>query len=151
MGVLSLWVLSVGLLYGEDTRSVDFLYLHAPGAMDDTLLVYQDAHMGDGSMRSVVFVVIVVIVFSVVFVVCVVGLWFAEESQIAGLGVLESVDLCALRGLLGGVAEQVLAEEREDDLREAGAVHAHGILTSPQVGDIQEETHRLQQVRLIQR
>ena len=82
MGVLSLWVLSVGLLYGEDTRSVDFLYLHAPGAMDNTLLVYQNAHMGDGSMRSVVCVVFVV------DVVCVVGLWFAEESQIAGLGVL---------------------------------------------------------------
>ena len=71
VGVLPLWVLSVGLLYGEDTRSIDFLYLHAPGAMDDPLLVYQDAHMGDGSGRSVFFVVFVV------FVVCV---WFAEES-----------------------------------------------------------------------
>ena len=67
VGVLPLWVFGVGLLYGEDTRSVDFLYLHAPGAMNDTLLVYQNAHMGDGG------------------VVCV---WFAEESQIAGLGVL---------------------------------------------------------------
>ena len=79
VGVLPLRVFGVGLLYGEDTRSVDFLYLHAPGAMDDTLLVYQNAHMGDRSMRSVV---------CVVCVVCVVGLWFAEESQIAGLGVL---------------------------------------------------------------
>ena len=77
VGVLPLWVLGVGLLYGEDTRSVDFLYLHAPGAMDDTLLVYQNAHVGDGSMRSVV---CVVYVFSVVFVVCVVGLRFAEEG-----------------------------------------------------------------------
>ena len=85
VGVLPLWVLGVGLLYGEDTRSVDFIYLHAPRAMDDTLLVYQNAHVGDGSMRSVV---CVGFVFSVVFVVCVVGLWFAEESQIAGLGVL---------------------------------------------------------------
>ena len=59
VGVLSLRVFGVGLLYGEDTRSVDFLYLHAPGAMDDTLLVYQDAHMGDGGVVSV---------------------WFAEEG-----------------------------------------------------------------------
>lgn len=65
VGVLSLRVLGVGLLYGEDTRSVDFLYLHAPGAMNDTLLVYQDANMGDGSMRSVVFVVCVVCVVDV--------------------------------------------------------------------------------------
>ena len=47
--------------------------------MDDTLLVYQNAHMGNGGVVSVV---------CVVFVVCVVGLWFAEESQISGLGVL---------------------------------------------------------------
>ena len=77
VGVLPLGVFGVGLLYGEDTRSVNFLYLHAPGAMDDTLFVYQNAHMSDGSMRSVV---CVGFVFSVVFVVCVVGLWFAEEG-----------------------------------------------------------------------
>ena len=65
VGVLSLRVFGIGLLYGEDTRSVDFLYLHAPGAMDDTLLVYQNAHMGNGSMRSVVFVVSVVCVVDV--------------------------------------------------------------------------------------
>ena len=69
VGVLPLRVLSVGLLYGEDTRSVDFLYLHAPGAMHNPLLVYQNAHMGDGCG-------------------CVVCVWFAEESQISGLGVL---------------------------------------------------------------
>ena len=74
VGVLPLRVFGIGLLYGEDTRSVDFLYLHTPGAMNDTLLVYQNAHMGDGSMRSVVCVI------CVVFVVCVVGLWFAEEG-----------------------------------------------------------------------
>ena len=79
VGVLPLRVFGVGLLYGEDTRSVDFLYLHAPGAMDNTLLVYQNAHMGGCCVVCVVFVVCVV---------CVVGLWFAEESQIAGLGLV---------------------------------------------------------------
>ena len=83
VGVLPLWVLGVCLLYGEDTRSVDFLYLHAPRAMDDTLLVYQNAHMGNGSVVfvvCVVSVVSVVCVFFVVFVVCVVGLRFGEEG-----------------------------------------------------------------------
>ena len=74
VGVLPLRVFGVCLLYGEDTRSVDFLYLHAPRAMDDTLLVYQNAHMGDSCVGSVV------CVFFVVCVVCVVGLWFAEEG-----------------------------------------------------------------------
>ena len=54
--VLPLRVFGVGLLHGEDTRSVDFLYLHAPGAMHNPLLVYQDTHVGDCSVVSVVFV-----------------------------------------------------------------------------------------------
>ena len=67
VGVLPLGVLGVGLLYGEDTRSVYLLHLDAPGAMDDSLLVYQDTHMGDSSF---------------------VGIGFAEESQITGLGLV---------------------------------------------------------------
>ena len=45
VGVLPLGMLGVGLLYGEDTRSVYLLYLDAPGAMHNPLLIYQDTHM----------------------------------------------------------------------------------------------------------
>ena len=45
VGVLPLRMLSVGLLYGENPRSVYLLHLDAPGAMHNPLLIYQDTHM----------------------------------------------------------------------------------------------------------
>jgi len=107
-------VVGIGAGFGvEDAGGVEFLDLDASGTMDDALGVDDDADMGDVGL-------------AVGYWLLAIGGWLVviEEGEVAGLRVGQIGDGFALYGLLGSVAQQVLAEEGEDDLREAGAVHA---------------------------
>ena len=125
------------LFYVIDACLVNLLYLHAAGTVYHALGVNENAHVGD--MRS-----------------CLLPfrggrVRLFKENEVAGLRLVESGYLTSLLRLLRSIAEQFLAEETHDDLTEARAVHAQGVLAAPEVGYVEEETGDLQEVLLAHR
>ena len=116
----------VGELDGEDTGLVEALHFDASGAMDEGCrslvcgLLKEDTYVANLAVLVV------------------------EEEEVARLRTLERTDNASAGSLLGGVARQGLAEETHDDLYETRAIHPHGVFSAPEVGNVQEETHRLQ-------
>ena len=122
----------VGELDGEDTGLIEALHFDASGAMDEGCrigvngLLEEDTDVAD------------------------LAVFMVKEEEVARLRTLERADNAAAGGLLRGVARQGLAEETHDDLYETRAIHPHGVFSAPEVGDVQEETHRLQEVLRVQ-
>ena len=118
----------VGELDREDAGPIEALYLNPSGAMNKSRRIGVNGLLEKDTNVTDLAVLVV------------------EEEEVARLRALERADNAAAGGLLGGVARQGLAEETHDDLYEARAVHPHGVFSAPEIGDVQEETHRLQEV-----
>ena len=118
----------VGEFNGEDTGLIEALHFDASGAMNEGCRGLVGGFLEKDTDVTDLAVLVV------------------EEEEVARLRTLERTDNASAGSLLGGVARQGLAEETHDDLYETRAIHPHGVFSAPEVGNVQEETHRLQEV-----
>ena len=115
VGILTIWIIFVNFLQGEDAILIELFHLHATGTMHYchwSLVVghwslENDAHMGNLAVMVV------------------------EEHKVARARVPYISYRTALRRLLRGITQQVFAEKRKHRLGETRAVHAQRVLAAP--------------------